>query len=224
MTSTRKLSLCFDLDGTLVDTAPDLIAALNHCLEMENLAETDYAAARERIGFGSKALIIDALGRAAHEATDERIAEMQAAFLKYYVANIAVHSRPFEGALDALRQFKRQNIDLSVCTNKPGYLARPLIDKLGMTHLFSRIIGSDDIGRNKPHADHIFASAGHRNPNHIVMIGDGAPDSLAAKAARVPCILMSYGYSPQPIYQLGADIILRRFRDMPDALRRLGKL
>jgi len=224
MTSIRKISLCFDLDGTLVDTAPDLIRALNHSIALEGLPETNYAAAREKIGFGSRVLILDALERADHSVSETRIDELQAEFLKVYAEDIAKLSRPFEGVRDILRQLKIQNYDLSVCTNKPGYLANPLIDALEMRHFFTRIIGSDDIERNKPYADHIYACAGHRDTSRIVMIGDGAPDSLAAKAARVPCILMAYGYSPTPVYQLGSDIILRRFRDLPDALTKLGRL
>lgn len=224
MTSTRKISLCFDLDGTLIDTAPDLIRALNHSIGLEGVKETNYDLAREKIGFGSRVLIEDALKRADHAVSTLRMDELQASFLDVYAADIAQLSRPFEGVCDVLRALKGQNYDLSVCTNKPGYLARPLIEALNMTHYFTRIIGSDDILRNKPYADHIFACAAHNDASRIVMVGDGAPDSLSAKAARVPCILMSYGYSPTPIYQLGGDIILRRFRDLPDALTKLGKI
>ena len=95
------------------------------------------------------------------------------------------------------------------------------MDKLGLTPLFSKIVGGDDLPRNKPHADHIFDAAGHRNANRIVMVGDGAPDSLAAKAANVPCILMAYGYSTVPFEHLGADVVLRRFRDIPSALQNM---
>lgn len=215
------LSLCLDLDGTIVDTAPDLIRILNAVIAKEGVNETDYNAARRAIGFGSRRLIEDAFSRANHKVGETRVSDLQKLFLKLYAEDIAQLSRPFDGVLQTLRQLKRNGVDLSVCTNKPGYLARPLLDALGMTALFSRIVGGDDVARNKPHADHIFAAAGHRRARDIVMVGDGAPDSLAAKAAGVPCILMAYGYSETPCEHLGADVILRAFREVPSALEDL---
>jgi phosphoglycolate phosphatase len=217
----KGLSLCLDLDGTIIHTAPDLIRVLNLVIAEEGLSTTDYGAARRAIGFGSRRLIEDAFSRANHEVSEDRISDLQELFLKLYAEDIAQLSRPFDGVLQTLRQLKREGADLSVCTNKPGYLARPLLDALDMTPLFSRIIGGDDVARNKPHADHIFAAAGHRRARNIVMVGDGAPDSFAAKAASVPCILMAYGYSTTPFEHLGADVILRTFRDIPSALEDL---
>jgi len=175
------LSLCLDLDGTIVDTAPDLIRVLNTVIAEEGLSETDYSAARRAIGFGSRRLIEDAFIRAAHQVSASRVTDLQKLFLELYAEDIAQLSRPFDGVLQTLRQLKQEGADLSVCTNKPGYLARPLLASLGMTPLFSRIIGGDDVARNKPHADHIFAAAGHRHARKIVMVGDGAPDSLASR-------------------------------------------
>jgi phosphoglycolate phosphatase len=221
MTEISRLSICLDLDGTLIDTAPDLIRVLNEVIAEEGAGETDYLAARKAIGFGSRRLIEDAFKRANKEIAKDRITELQKLFLDIYADSSAQLSRPFDGVTETLAKLKRAGADLSVCTNKPGYLARPLIEALGLTPLFSRIVGSDDLPRNKPHADHIFASAGHRQPSRIVMVGDGAPDALAARAAGVPCVLMAYGYSTVPFEQLGADVILRRFRDLPSALNEL---
>ena len=221
MANISELSICLDLDGTIVDTAPDLVRVLNAVIAEEGLGETCYKSARAAIGYGSRRLIEDALARAGQTLSHERVSTLQTLFLELYAQDSARLSRPFDGVMETLIKLKRQGVDLSVCTNKPGYLARPLLNALGMTPLFSRIVGSDDLPRNKPHADHIFASAGHRMSSRIVMVGDGAPDSLAAKAAGVPCILMAYGYSTVPFEHLGADIILRRFRDLPSALQNL---
>ena len=221
MANISELSVCLDLDGTIVDTAPDLIRVLNEVIAEEGLGETCYKSAREAIGYGSRRLIEDAFARAAHTVSHERVTTLQTLFLELYAQDSARLSRPFDGVMETLIKLKRQGVDLSVCTNKPGYLARPLLSALGMTPLFSRIVGNDDLPRNKPHADHIFAAAGHRISRRIVMVGDGAPDSLAAKAAGVPCILMAYGYSTVPFEHLGADVILRRFRDLPSALQDL---
>lgn len=222
MPPTPTLSLCFDLDGTIVDTAPDLIRVLNLVIAEEGLKETRDAAMRAIIGYGSRALIENAMALENHHISAGRVSELQTLFLELYAQDIAQLSRPFPGVIDVLRDLKRAGHSLSVCTNKPGWLARPLLEKLGMTPLFTRIVGSDDIARNKPHADHIFAAAGHRMANRIIMVGDGAPDSLAARAAGVPCILMAYGYSPVPFEQLGADVVLRNFRGLPNAISRLS--
>lgn len=221
MVDLSHLSLCLDLDGTIVDTAPDLVRVLNEVIAFEGLPETQYALAREAIGYGSRRLLEDAFSRVGHKVSSSRVSELQVLFLKLYAEDSARLSKPFDGVIETLIKLKRQGVDLSVCTNKPGYLARPLLQKLGMTPLFSRVVGGEDLPRNKPHPDHIFASAGHRMASRIVMVGDGAPDTLAAKAACVPCILMSYGYSTVPFEHLGADVILRRFRDLPSALQEL---
>lgn len=221
MANISQLSICLDLDGTIVDTAPDLIRVLNAVISEEGLPETNYGHAREAIGYGSRRLIEDAFSRAAYKVSTERVSALQKMFLNLYAEDSARLSRPFDGVMETLIALKRQGAVLSVCTNKPGYLARPLLEKLGMTPLFARIIGSDDLPRNKPHADHIFAAAGHKMASRIVMVGDGSPDALAAKAAGVPCVLMAYGYSTVPFEHLGADVILRRFRDLPSALQGL---
>ena len=223
MTNLRKLSACFDLDGTLIDTAPDLVRVLNLVIAEEGLTKTDFREARKAVGFGSRALIRGAFERASHTVSQAREDELQKLFLKLYAHDICQLSKPFPGVTDTLKSLKNRGVDLSICTNKPGYLARPLIEALGLTSLFSRIVGSDDLVRNKPYADHIYASAGHRGAHgDIIMVGDSRPDILAAKNAKVPSILMSYGYSTIPVIRLGADRILRNFREIPSALNELS--
>lgn len=215
MAYSSPVSLCFDLDGTLVDTAPDLIRVLNIVLAEEGLAETAYEAARKSVGYGARRLIIEACERAAHRLSDSRLDALQSLFLKIYAEDIAQLSYPYPGVFTTLTALKANGARLSVCTNKPGFLARPLLDTLGMTHFFERIIGSDDTARKKPHPDHIYDAAGHKGRHPILMIGDSAPDILAAKNADIPSILMRYGYSNSPPERLGATHILRHFRDIP---------
>lgn len=218
MTFLNDVSICFDLDGTIVDTAPDLVRVTNEVIALEGLPKTDYLKARLDVGYGSYALIKNAFHRAGHTATDARIDELREQFLISYAENIDELSQPYPGVLQVLKDLKRGGARLSVCTNKPGYLARPLMDKLGMSHYFDRIVGGDDLDRNKPHADHIYAAVGHRRRKPIVMIGDSLPDVLSARAAKVPVIVMAYGYSSVPVMKLGADRILRNFRELPSAL------
>ncbi len=213
-----RLSICFDLDGTIVDTAPDLVRVTNMIISKEGLAATDYNLARGQVGFGAKALIREACRRAGHKISEERIDELWPEFISLYDEDIAQLSRPFDGVLATLGKLKRDGHELSVCTNKPGYLARKLLAALNLENLFVRVVGSKDGVPTKPSAAHIFAAAGHRNPRKIIMVGDSLPDIMAARAAGVPSILMRYGYAGTPTDRLRADITLRRFRELPDAL------
>ena len=218
----ENLSVCFDLDGTLIDTAPDLVRVLNTVIAEESLPETQFDEARKAVGFGSRALITGALSRAGRDVSDARIDELQQLFLKLYAENICQLSAPFPGVVATLRAMKHRGAELSVCTNKPGYLARPLMEELGLSALFVRTVGGDDLTRNKPYADHIWKAAGHRGHRRkIVMIGDSLPDVLSARNAKAPCIVMTYGYSTIPAVKLGADRILRNFRDIPAAITQL---
>ncbi len=219
MANLGHLSLCFDLDGTLIDTAPDLVRVLNAVIAEEGLPETEFVEARKAVGYGSRALINGALAREGKTLPDARIDDLQQLFLKLYAEDISRLSTPFPGVVDTLKALKSRGAELSVCTNKPGYLARPLIEKLGLSGLFIRTVGGDDLVRNKPYADHIWKAAGHRGGRRkIIMVGDSRPDILSARNAKVPSILMSYGYSTIPVVKLGADKILRNFRDIPETV------
>jgi len=219
MANLGHLSLCFDLDGTLIDTAPDLVRVLNTVIAEESLPETEFKEARKAVGYGSRALINGALARENKALPEARIDELQQLFLKLYAEDICRLSTPFPGVVDTLKILKARGAELSVCTNKPGYLARPLIEELGLSRLFIRTVGSDDLVRNKPYADHIWKAAGHRGGRRkIVMVGDSHPDILSARNAKVPSILMAYGYSTIPVVKLGADRILRNFRDIPETV------
>ena len=213
-----KLSICFDLDGTLIDTAPDLVRVLNLVIKEEGLGPTDFAAARNQVGFGAKKLIREACARENHSISEDRVDELWHLFLKLYEEDIAQLSKPFEGVTDTLRNLKRMGHELSICTNKPGHLARKLIKSLSLEHFFIRTIGSRDGVAHKPSPAHIFAAAGHRDYRKIVMVGDSMPDVMAARAAGVPSILMRYGYAGTPADRLRANVTLRRFRELPEAL------
>ena len=223
MANLGHFSLCFDLDGTLIDTAPDLVRVLNAVIAEEGLPETAFQEARKAVGYGSRALINGALEREGKKLAEARIDELQQLFLKLYAEDICRLSTPFPGVVDTLKALKNRGAELSVCTNKPGYLARPLIEKLGLANLFVRTVGGDDLERNKPYADHIWKAAGHRGQRRkIVMVGDSRPDILSARNAKVPSILMAYGYSTIPVVKLGADRILRNFRDIPETVVELA--
>lgn len=217
-TTLSGLSICFDLDGTLVDTAPDLVRVTNEVIATEGLTETNYKLARSVVGFGSRRLISDALARGNHTVSKARLDEMQADFLKRYADDIARHSTPYDGVIDTLDRLKSLGASLSVCTNKPGWLARPLLKELAMTHWFDMIVGGDEAPRAKPDPRHIYMAAGHRKNTRIVMVGDSFPDMRAAQRAGALAVLMTFGYSHSPQIRLRADVRLRKFRNLTPAL------
>ena len=219
----KNTSITFDLDGTLVDTAPDLVRVLNEVIAPDGLAPIAVDAARSLIGFGSMAMIKQAYRDADIALNDSHALDVQKEFLDLYAKGLSQVSLAYPGVPEVLAQLKRAGARLSVCTNKPGVMARPLLEQLGLAHFFDRIIGSGDTPATKPSAEHIFTAVGHRGSSSIVMIGDGAPDVFAARAAKVPVILMAYGYSPISVHTFGADAVLRNFRELPSALKELLK-
>lgn len=222
----KNMSITFDLDGTLVDTAPDLVRVLNAVITPNGLAPVAVDDARSLIGFGSMAMIKQAYRDANVALSEPKAINIQREFLNLYAEDLSQVSTAYPGVVEVLSQLKRAGARLSVCTNKPGAMARPLLQQLGLSQFFERIVGSGDDVPTKPAAEHIFAAVGHRGGEHrgsskIVMVGDGAPDVFAARAAKVPVILMSYGYSPISVHTFGADAVLRNFRELPSALNAL---
>ena len=212
------LSICFDLDGTLVDTAPDLVRVTNEVIASRGHGPVNYRKARSAVGYGSRRMITDALADVGDKASQAEIDVMQREFLDRYAKSIDQLSKPFLGVEDTLALLRNLGAELSVCTNKPGWLARPLLKALKLTPYFVRIVGSDDASRKKPAPNHIFEAAGHRKLNQIVMVGDSWPDMRAAHNANVHAILMTFGYTPIPHIRLRADTRLSRFRDIVPAL------
>jgi phosphoglycolate phosphatase len=211
-------TLLFDLDGTIIDTARDLVRATNVVVAQDGRGPGDFTTLRNQVGLGARHLIRTAYGEGLTEAREE---ELLCDFMADYVSGIADESRPFEGVVDTLATLKRRGHVLAVCTNKPGDLARNLIRQLGLTPLFSKIIGSTDVPRAKPHSDHVFAAAGHREKHRIVLVGDSSVDMLAARNAKVPGILVTYGYSDDAPETLKPSAMMRSFRELPDVLAQL---
>ncbi|PHS37657.1 MAG: phosphoglycolate phosphatase [Robiginitomaculum sp.] len=217
----KNLSITFDLDGTLVDTAPDLVRVLNQVIAPDGLAAVAVEDARSMIGFGSMAMIRRAYEQAGIKLPDKHAVKIQQKFLALYAQGLTQVSKAYPGVPETLAALKRSGARLTVCTNKPGIMARPLLEQLGLAQFFDRIIGSGDTPATKPSPEHIFTAVGHRGLGNIVMVGDGAPDVFAARAAKVPVILMSYGYSPISLHTFGADAVLRNFRELPSALKQI---
>ena len=216
-------TLVFDLDGTLIDTAPDLIAALNFVLEGEGLPPIPLHSARNMIGAGARKLIERGLEREGRAASVKDINRMTVDFVEYYAAHIADASRPFEGLEGALDELSSHGFRFAVCSNKLEWLSKRLLDQLGLSARFAAICGGDTFGVSKPDPDILrqtVARAGGRLAT-TVMVGDAGTDIGVARRAGVPVIAVSFGYTDVPIVELKPDRLIHHLRELPDAARAL---
>jgi phosphoglycolate phosphatase len=215
--------IVFDLDGTLVDTAPDLVGTLNVLLAEEGLAPLPLEHARPLIGHGARRLIERGFQAANAPLEATRIPGLFDRFLARYLAHIADESRPFPGAVEALSRMKASGARLAVCTNKPTDLSTALLDALDMTRLFAAVVGPDAAPAAKPDPRHLETAvrAAGGSMDRAVMIGDAATDAGAARAAGAPLILVSFGYTETPAAELSPDILIDHFDQLPDACARL---
>lgn len=219
----RDWTIVFDLDGTLVDTAPDLVDATNHALAALSLPAIPEADLRPWISFGARRMLTEALATHGHPHSDRDVDELHAGFLAYYEANISNRSRPYPHIVDALDELAAGGARLAVCTNKREALSHLLLDALDLRRRFAAIAGRDTFPVYKPDPDHLFGAirmAGG-DPQRAMMIGDSATDVATAKAAAVPVIAVSFGYTETPAAQLGADIVIDCHSRLTGAIGRL---
>jgi len=220
---TQAQTIVFDLDGTLVDTAPDLINALNYVLDREGLAPIPLAAARNMIGAGARRLIERGLEVEGRNVGPADISRMTDDFIEHYAAHIADHSRPFEGLELALDAMADRGYRFAVCTNKLEWLSKRLLDALGLSERFAAICGADTFGVSKPDPA-ILQQTIARAGGHIsaaIMVGDAGPDIGVARRAGVPVVGVSFGYTDIPIAELKPDWQISHMRELPDAVESL---
>jgi phosphoglycolate phosphatase len=213
-------TIVFDLDGTLVDTAPDLINALNHVLDREGLPPLPLHSARNMIGAGARKLIERGLEGEGRSVGVEDINRLTADFIAYYADHIADESRPFEGLEAALDHLAARGHRLAVCTNKLEWLSKRLLDALGLSRRFAAICGADTFGVQKPDPTILretVARAGGQLSTSI-MVGDAGTDVGVARRAGVPVIGVSFGYTDIPIADLKPDRVIHHMKDLPDAV------
>ena len=217
-------AIVLDLDGTLVDTASDLCAALNHVLGAEGLGPVALEDMRHMVGDGSAKLIERGLATGGAVPTQEEVAERLRAFLDYYSAHIAEHSAPFPGVRETLAELKRRGLELGVCTNKTYAMTELLLRALDLDGFFGAVLGSDSLSVRKPDARHLLGviEALGTAPEAAVMVGDSRNDVLCAREAHVPVIVVAYGYTRIPPGELGADLVIEEFAELPAALGRLA--
>lgn len=213
----------FDLDGTLADTAADLIDTTNDLLKPYNLPPLGLAETRNLVGMGGRQLVRRAFEAAGRPVTDAEVEDLYPQFIEIYLGRLSRSSRLYDGVADVLDRLRAVGWILGVCTNKPIAPATELLGRLGIAGHFQCILGGDSLPVRKPDPAHLLGTVrgagGVRE--RAVMVGDSENDLAAARAAGIPCVLMTYGYSPQPVERLRPDRLADRFEDLPDLFAEL---
>jgi phosphoglycolate phosphatase len=218
----KGATIAFDLDGTLVDTAPDLVASLNIILAEEGLPPLPFDDVRKMVGRGAKALLERGFAAAGAPLDADQAPKLVERFIALYLGRIAHESAPFPGVVETLVALRAAGAKLAVCTNKLTHLSVALLDALDLTQYFDAVVGADSAPAAKPDPRHVLATiaAVGGDPARAVMVGDSINDALAAqaaKAAKVPALLVTFGYTEAPVETLGGDLLIDAFSDTPSA-------
>jgi phosphoglycolate phosphatase len=216
-------TVVFDLDGTLVDTAPDLINALNFVLDREGLPPVPLHSARNMIGAGARRLIERGLELEGRAASVGDITRLTDDFIAYYAEHIADVSRPFEGLESALDDLGTLGYRFAVCTNKLEWLSKLLLDRLGLSARFSAICGADTFGISKPDPAILQQTVARAGGDMFsaIMVGDAGPDIGVARRAGIPVIGVAFGYTEVPIADLKPDRLINHMDQLPAAVESL---
>jgi|SRR5579863_6518195 phosphoglycolate phosphatase len=210
-------TVALDLDGTLVDSAPDLVGALNTVLTEQGLPNLTVAEAGVMVGRGARALLERGFAAAGHALVPGETRPLVTRFIEVYRGRIARESRPFDGCESALADLKEAGASLCVCTNKFTDLSVALLESVGLAGYFAAIVGPDAAPAAKPDARHLIAAveaAGGRI-ERCVMVGDSISDVGVARAAGAPSIVVTFGYTDVSPAELGGDYLIDRFAELP---------
>lgn len=217
------LTVVFDLDGTLVDTAPDLIRTLNIIFDRHGLAPVPFDEARTMIGGGAKRLLERGLAAEGRRVGQAELDRLYAEYVALYADHIAEESRPFPGLEGVLTQLAAQGARLAVCTNKLEWLSVKLLDQLDLSNRFAAICGQDTFGTPKPDPamfhQTVARAGGVRG--RAIMVGDSLTDIDTARAAGAPVIGVSFGYTETPVAMLGPDRVIAHYDELLPAIREL---
>jgi phosphoglycolate phosphatase len=216
-------TIVFDLDGTLVDTAPDLVDTLNIILAREGLSPVPFDTARNMIGGGARTLIERGLQAEGRPGVAAEVDRLYKDFVAHYGDHLADRSQPFPGAIAAIEELAARGCRFAICTNKLEWLSVRLLDALGISRHFAAICGQDTFGVQKPDPQ-ILLQTIRKAGGHsacAVMVGDSINDIEVARAARVPVIAVDFGYSETPVSALDPDVIIGDFGKLPAAVDKL---
>jgi len=216
--------IVFDLDGTLADTAYDIIATLNFILDREGLEPIPLAQARDLIGHGSRALLQRGFALQHREIGPEKLDRLFAEFLTHYAQHLVDETRLFPGAEAALERLSGVGHKLAVCTNKHEVPSRDLLTRLGVAPLFAAICGRDTFPFCKPDPRHLTQTVKlSGGDGRAIMVGDSKTDIDTARAAGLPVIAVPFGYSDTPVIELSPDMVVTHFDEIDAAIGELSK-
>ncbi len=221
---TSRPTVVFDLDGTLVDTAPDLMAGLNHVLAVDGIEPVHYEDMTFLVGQGARAMIERGFKLRGRPLRDERLAELLDIFIRHYLDGMPGESLPYAGVVQSLEALKAEGFRLAVCTNKLEKLALPLLGGLKLDSYFDAIAGGDTFPARKPDAAHILKTIERAGGDAAssIMVGDSVNDILAAQNAGIPSVAVPFGYSDVPVETLNPTRIIGHFDELtPDFVRSL---
>lgn len=206
-------TVVFDLDGTLIDSAPDVCHALNRTLQKIGRRDHSVDEVKGYLGHGATHLMLLALKSTGDIVSDAQLHELTDSFLREYAAHPVIDTVVFPGVEDCLNNLLAHGAKLSICTNKPSKTAAPVLEALKIEAYFDAIVCGDEVQAKKPSASHILetiAAVGGA-PDRAIMVGDSENDILAAQAAGIPSVVVSFGYSVAPAWELGADVMIDSF-------------
>jgi len=212
--------VAFDLDGTLADTASDLSAALNHTLERFGRPAIDPDSVRHLVGHGARSLIRKGLA-ATGDAPEELVEQGLSIYLEYYGDHICVGTTLYPALEDAMDVLAGFGVSLAICTNKGELLSRRLVDALGWNGRFASIIGADTLPVRKPDPRPLHEAIARAGGGRAAFVGDSITDAETARAAGVPFVAVSFGFSDRPVGELGGDAVIDSYADLVTVLERL---
>ncbi len=217
-------ALIFDLDGTLIDSAPDVCASINRVLTGMGRRELTLEETMDKVGWGGRVLVEKALAGTGEAGSEEDVDRALEGFITTYAQHPADHSIVFPGVLSVLDTFKSAGVRLGICTNKPTATTPPVLEAMGLAKFFDVVSCGDAVPHRKPDGRHVRLVVEELGATieTTVLIGDSENDISAAIDAGVRSVAVTFGYAHVPCDELGADALIDHFRDLPKALANIA--
>lgn len=218
-------ALIFDLDGTLIDSAPDVRASVNRALVAGGRRELTLDETKDLVGWGGRVLVEKALSLTGEPGTEAEIDRYLEDFLGSYADHPIDHTTLFPGVLETLKSFEAADVAMGICTNKPGKTTRPVLEALGLDGFFRVVSSGDAVPHRKPDGRHVLGVVDELGaaPETSAMIGDSENDITAAINAGIVSVAVTFGYAHLPAEELGADALIDHFADLPEALLAISR-
>lgn len=216
-------AVVFDLDGTLIDTATDILAALNHCMKIAGRPPVSDEEGRRAIGLGLEGMIETALAASGGLPDSAQLEKIKQSGVDYYDANLLVHTRPYPGVPGVLEYLSGRGVSMGICTNKRMSPALRILSALGLADYFGIVVARESCPQRKPHPEPLHAAlrALGAGPEQAVMVGDSLIDVTCARAAGVAVVVVADGYAEVPVGELAADQVIEHCADLPRVLERM---